>query len=210
MAEEGLHLEDGGLWVQVLTDRTKTAGRPALFLDRDGTINVDTGYPKDPGEIVLLPRIIPIIRAANAAGIPAIIVSNQSGIARGLLDWHDFAAVNGRLLDLLAAQGCSVAMVAACAYHQHGEPPLDIPDHPMRKPNPGMLLCAGAHLGIDLSRSIIVGDKPSDMEAGRRAGLPAGWLIGEDCAGTPGFDCHPLLGDADQAALCEAISRLRP
>lgn len=211
MAEAGggaLHLEDRGLWVQVLADRAETAGRPALFLDRDGTINVDTGYPKDPAEIVLLPQIIPAIRAANAAGVPAIIVSNQSGIARGLLGWQDFALVNGRLLDLLGAEHCSITMVLACAYHQHGSPPLDVADHPMRKPNPGMLLRAGAVLDIDLARSMIVGDKPSDMEAGRRAGLAAGWLIGDD-APTDGFPCRQLRHDTDYAALCEAISGLR-
>lgn len=211
MAEAGgdaLHLEDGGLWVQVLADKAETVGRPALFLDRDGTINVDTGYPRDPAEIVLLPQILPVIRAANTAGVPAIVVSNQSGIARGLLGWRDFALVNSRLLDLLGAEHCAIAMVLACAYHEHGRPPLDVADHPMRKPNPGMLLRARAALDIDLARSIIVGDKASDMEAGRRAGVAAGWLIGEDVP-TGGFPCRQLRHAADYAALCETISGLQ-
>ncbi|MGO4840849.1 D-glycero-alpha-D-manno-heptose-1,7-bisphosphate 7-phosphatase, partial [Rhizobiaceae sp. 2RAB30] len=141
------------MWVQPLTEAGKTKGRPALFLDRDGTINVDTDYPRDPDEIVLLAAILPVIRAANEANIPVVIVSNQSGIARGLLDWTDFAAVNARLLDLLAGQGCAIAMVLACAYHESGRPPLGVADHPMRKPNPGMLLRAAACLGLDLVRS---------------------------------------------------------
>lgn len=203
-----LHLEEAGLWVQSLADRNWTAGRPALFLDRDGTINVDTGYPKSPEEIVLLPAILPAIRAANAGGLPTIIVSNQSGVARGLLDWHDFAGVNDRVLELLRAEGCAIDMVIACAYHDAGKPPLGAADHPMRKPNPGMLLKAAAVLGIDLKRSIIIGDKPSDMEAGRRAGLAAGWLVGEHEAMTGDFPCRPLREAADYKALENAIGAL--
>lgn len=215
-----LHLEEVGLWVQIPGGGAETAGRPALFLDRDGTVNVDTGYPRTADEIVLLPEIIPVIRAANAAGVPAVIVSNQSGVARGLLDWRDFAEVNARLLDLLRAEGCAIAMVLACAYHEAGRPPFDIADHPMRKPNPGMLLRAAATLGTDLGRSIIVGDKPSDMEAGRRAGLAEGWLIAEGEAvrnplgpeqmprSQEVFSCRPLRNAADYAALVGAISKL--
>lgn len=209
MADVELHLEDGGLWVQPLAAPSDTAGRPALFLDRDGTINVDTGYPRDPAEIVLLSPIIPVIRAANAANVPVVIVSNQSGIARGLLEWSDFAAVNARLLDLLAGRGCAIAMVMACAYHESGRPPLDVADHPMRKPNPGMLLRAAELLGLDLGGSIVVGDKPSDMEAGHRARLGEGWLIGEDCPDMADFDCRGLRSDTDWAVLVGRVSRLR-
>ncbi|HWK67144.1 MAG TPA: HAD family hydrolase [Rhizobiaceae bacterium] len=209
---DALHLEEVGLWVQILAPVAETTGRPALFLDRDGTINVDTGYPRTADEIVLLPEILPVIRAANTAGVPAVIVSNQSGVARGLLDWSDFAAVNRRLLDLLHVEGCAIAMVLACAYHEAGRPPFDIPDHPMRKPNPGMLLRAAAILGIDLQRSIVVGDKSSDMEAGRRAGLAEGWLVAGDgmaCdLSEKAFSCRPLRDGADYALLVEAISTL--
>jgi D-glycero-D-manno-heptose 1,7-bisphosphate phosphatase len=203
-----LPLQEAGLWVQSFAGKTETAGRPALFLDRDGTVNLDTGYPRTPGEIVLLPEILPVIRAANAAGLPAVIVTNQSGVARGLLDWRDFAEVNERLLHLLHAEDCAIAMVLACAYHEAGRPPFDVADHPMRKPNPGMLLLAARVLGIDLERSIIVGDKPADMEAGRRAGLQAGWLVGEGEMTESGFSCRRLSKAADYAALAEAISRL--
>ncbi len=203
-----LRLEEPGLWVQSLADSNWTTGRPALFLDRDGTINADTGYPKSPDEIVLLPEILPAIRAANAGRVPAIIVSNQSGVARGLLDWHDFAGVNDRVLDLLGGEGCAIDMVIACAYHDAGQPPLGIADHPMRKPNPGMLLRAAALLSVDLKRSIIVGDKPSDMEAGRRAGLAEGWLIGKYEAMAGDFICRPLRESADYHALENAISAL--
>lgn len=164
-------LETPGLWVERVGGRTFAPGRPALFLDRDGTINVDTGYPSDPAAIVLRDEIVPAIRAANVGGLPVVVVTNQSGIARGYFGWSGFAAVNARVLALLAEQGCGVDGVLACAYHEAGSGVLGVADHPMRKPNPGMFLRAAEMLRLDLSRSIMVGDSVSDMEAGLRAGL---------------------------------------
>lgn len=175
-AGQVLHLAEPGLWVQALADPADLRGRPALFLDRDGTINLDTGYPRDPAEIALIPAILPVIRAANAAGVVTVVVTNQSGIARGYFGWAEFAAVNGRVLDLLAAERCRIDLVLACAYHEAGEGALKAADHPMRKPNPGMLLHAAALAGLDLGRSVMVGDKPADVEAGRRAGVGASVL----------------------------------
>lgn len=175
MAEPGAdwtrHLAELGLWVQPLSDLEPFRGRPALFLDRDGTINVDTGYPSDPGEIVLLPGIFPAIRAANDAGLASVIVTNQSGVGRGLFGWAEFEAVNRRVVELLAAEGCRVDLVLACSYHEDGQGMLAVADHPMRKPNPGMILRAAEIAGLDLGRSMMVGDRESDIEAGRRAGL---------------------------------------
>lgn len=164
-------LEAPGLWVARIGQTRFAAGRPAVFLDRDGTINVDTGYPSEPRQIVLRDQIVPVIQAANQAGLPAIIVTNQSGIARGYFGWDVFADVNNRVLDLLAERNCFIDMVLACAYHETGEGVLAANDHPMRKPNPGMLLTAAARLDLDLVGSIMLGDKEADIEAGRRAGL---------------------------------------
>lgn len=201
-------LVEPGLWVERVGDRTFAKGTPALFLDRDGTINVDTGYPDDPGKIVLLDGIVPVIAAANRAGIPVVIVTNQSGIARGYFGWGDFAAVNGRVLDLLGAENAFVDMVLACAYHDAGEGPLAIADHPMRKPNPGMLVEAAKCLGIDLDRSLIVGDKPADMEAGRRAGLLRGWLVEGEATSQAGFEVLPLHDRDGMKGLMAAIEAL--
>ncbi|TIP05160.1 MAG: HAD-IIIA family hydrolase [Mesorhizobium sp.] len=212
MAEsEGFPLAEPGLWVERVGERTYPTGRPALFLDRDGTINVDTGYPSDPAEIVLRPEMLPVIRTANLAGLPAIIVSNQSGIARGYFGWSEFAAVNARLLALLDGHGCQIDLVLACAYHSSGKGDLAIGDHPMRKPNAGMLLRAGDLLGLDISGSIIVGDKADDMEAGRKAGLAEGWLVGGRFnRKTPdgGFTTHKLTTGNDHRRLCDSIVEL--
>jgi D-glycero-D-manno-heptose 1,7-bisphosphate phosphatase len=202
-------LIEPGLWLEATGRTDRPAGRPALFLDRDGTINVDTDYPGDADEIVLREEIVEIVRAGNEADIPVVVASNQSGIARGYFGWPEFAAVNGRVLDLLAARGCAIDLVIACAYHESGQGLLAVPDHPMRKPNPGMLLLAGERLGLDLSRSIMVGDKPSDMEAARRGGLSKGFLIGRDPVDFSGFSVGRLETEADHLELAKAITALR-
>jgi D-glycero-D-manno-heptose 1,7-bisphosphate phosphatase len=201
-------LTEPGLWVERVGDRIFPGRLPALFLDRDGTINVDTDYPSDPGEIDLRSQMLPAIAAANRAGIPVVVVTNQSGIARGYFDWSVFAAVNGRVLDLLGDQGVFVDMVLACAYHEAGVGLLAISDHPMRKPNPGMLFEAGKRLDLDLQRSLIVGDKLADMQAGKRAGLGQGWLVDGEAAVQPGFATRRLHDGDDLAGLLTAIETL--
>jgi D-glycero-D-manno-heptose 1,7-bisphosphate phosphatase len=201
-------LAEPGLWVERIGSRVFPAGTPALFLDRDGTINVDTGYPGDPAEMVLRADIAAVIAATNRAGIPVIIVTNQSGIARGYFGWGDFAAVNGRVLDLLRADNAFVDMVVACAYHEAGSGPLAVADHPMRKPNPGMLLEAAKRLGLDLQRSLIIGDKKADMEAGQRAGLSQGWLVDVQAAVQPGFTVRSWRDGEDFSGLLAAITAL--
>jgi len=201
-------LVEPGLWIERIGDRKFPAGRPAQFLDRDGTINVDTGYPDDPAAMVLRDGIAPLIEAANQRGIPVVVVTNQSGIARGYFGWDAFARVNGRVLDLLGEKNAFVDMVLACAYHEAGAGPLAVADHPMRKPNPGMLLEAGRRLELDLKRSLIVGDKPADMEAGQRAGLKRGWLVEGGGSTMGGLSVVPLRDALDLDGLLSAIRSL--
>lgn len=178
-------LEEAGLWVRHNAGPEAFAGRPGLFLDRDGVVNADTGYPSRPEEIVLIEPTVPLIREANRRGLPVIVVSNQSGVGRGYYGWPDYVAVTDRIEALLADRGARLDCILASAYHAEGLVPYRHADHPTRKPNPGMLLRGAALTGADLAASVIVGDKPSDMEAGRRAGLSAGWLVG-DHATQPG------------------------
>ncbi|WP_027168141.1 HAD family hydrolase [Mesorhizobium sp. WSM3224] len=209
MAESsGFPLAEPGLWVERTSARSFPAGRPALFLDRDGTINVDTGYPDDAAAMVLRDGVAPVIEAANQHGIPVVVVTNQSGIARGYFGWDAFARVNKRVLDLLGERNAFVDMVLACAYHEAGAGPLAIADHPMRKPNPGMLLEAGRRLELDLRRSLIVGDKTADMEAGRRAGLQQGWLVDCDASAMGRLSVSPLRDATDLKGLLTAIRSL--
>lgn len=201
-------LTEPGLWVERVGVQVFARGVPALFLDRDGTINVDTDYPSDPAGIVLRPQILPAIAAANRIGIPVVVVTNQSGIARGYFGWSTFAAVNGRVLDLLRAHGVFVDLVLACAYHDAGTGPLGIADHPMRKPNPGMLIEAAKRLDLDLPHSLIVGDKLADMQAGQRAGLAQGWLVDGEASARSGFAIRRLGDQDDLDGLVAAIEKL--
>jgi histidinol-phosphate phosphatase family protein len=135
----------------------------ALFLDRDGTLIVDVGYPRDPAEVTLLDGAALALRGAKALGYQLIVISNQSGIGRGLIRPEEAARVQERVAEVLAEQGvvldaayfCPHAPDAACS---------------CRKPSPEMLLSAARERSLDLSRSVMVGDKASDVEAGRAAG----------------------------------------
>lgn len=204
-------LIEPGIWIQRL-DAGDMRDRRALFLDRDGVINEDTGYPSTPAEIVIRKQIIPVLKTATDLKLPIIVVTNQSGIARGLFNWRDFGNVNSYLLQQLAHDGISVSMVLACGYHLSGAAPYRFENHPMRKPNPGMLLAAERMTSIDLHRSLIIGDKLSDMVAGSAAGLSRGWFISDeqldtDLLGTE-FSVSRLSPGADPRPICDDLMTL--
>lgn len=142
----------------------------AVFLDRDGTIIRDEGYLRDPARVSLLPHAVKGLRLMRELGYGLFLVTNQSGVARGLMTEEDAAAVNAELLRLLAEQGADIDDVRVC-------PHLDAGCF-CRKPQPGMLLDLAAAHGIDLRRSVMIGDKESDVEAGRAAGCSASLLVG--------------------------------
>jgi D-glycero-D-manno-heptose 1,7-bisphosphate phosphatase len=138
-------------------------GRRAVFLDRDGTLIEDVGYPRDPANVTVLDGAMSGLRELSRLGFALVVVSNQSGIARGLVTTAEAAAVHERFVSLCADHGVHFD---AAAYCPHG--PTD--GCRCRKPAPGMLLDVAARLELDLEGSFMVGDKASDMEAGRRAG----------------------------------------
>jgi D-glycero-D-manno-heptose 1,7-bisphosphate phosphatase len=149
----------------------------ALFLDRDGVIIEDRNYLADPSGVALVAGIIDIMTAASARGVPTVVVTNQSGIGRGYFGWREFAAVQERMLDLLGEAGVEPAMVLACPHHREAIDPYRHPRHPMRKPEPGMLLRAAETLGIDRAASRMIGDRMDDMRAAAAAGVGGGVLI---------------------------------
>jgi D-glycero-D-manno-heptose 1,7-bisphosphate phosphatase len=164
-----------GLWCDIAAG--DFAGRPALFLDRDGVIVEETQYLGRAQDVRILEGAAAAIARCNALGIPVIVVSNQSGIARGLYDWSGFAAVQATIASALAEAGARLDAVLACAHHADGRVPLNVADHPWRKPNPGMILAAAERMKLDLARSFIVGDRASDLATGRAAALAGGILI---------------------------------
>ncbi len=150
------------------------AGRGALFLDRDGVVVEDTGYLSQVCDVTLIAAAAATVAAFNRAGVPVVLVTNQSGVGRGYFDWSTFEAVQGEIGRRLAQGGARLDAAFACGYHPAGLGPYAIADHEWRKPNPGMLQAAADRLGVDLARSVIVGDRASDLEAGRDAGLALG------------------------------------
>lgn len=147
---------------------------PALFLDRDGVLIEEKHHLRDPDQVALMPGAAALLRRARLSGLWTVLVTNQSGIGRGLFGWREFAAVQRRLVALLAAEEACLDAVVACPFHPQGAAPYDAPEHPFRKPNPGMLLEAAERLHVDLARSWTIGDRARDLEAGRRAGLAGG------------------------------------
>jgi histidinol-phosphate phosphatase family protein len=146
--------------------------RRAIFLDRDGTLIVDIGYPRDPAHVVPLPGVADALRALQRSWL-LVIVSNQSGISRGLITPQEATAVHDRMIELFAAEGVAFAGVYYCPHAPGAR--CDC-----RKPAPGLILDAAIELDIDVSRSIMIGDKASDVEAGRTAGCAHVIRIGPD------------------------------
>jgi D-glycero-D-manno-heptose 1,7-bisphosphate phosphatase len=134
-----------------------------VFLDRDGTLIEDADYLADPDGVVLIPGAVRALTRLRAAGWALVVVTNQSGIARGRFTADDYHRVADRLDRLLAAAGVAPEATLHCPHHPAHTGPCAC-----RKPAPGMLVTAAAALGLDLSRSWIVGDKLSDLEAGAR------------------------------------------
>lgn len=174
---QGVFIDAEGIWNQVLKPAERADLRPALFLDRDGCVVEEVPYLHKPEETRLIPGAAEVIGLANSRGYPVVMITNQSGIGRGYYGWTEFGQVQATLLDQLAKTGAWFDAVFACPHHAEGAAPYAHPDHPARKPNPGMLLRAAAQLPIDLDRSWVVGDRASDLEAGRKAGLQGGMHV---------------------------------
>jgi D,D-heptose 1,7-bisphosphate phosphatase len=156
-----------------------------VFLDRDGTLIEDPGYLREPAQVRLLPGVVEGLRALRAAGFALVVVTNQSGVARGHLNEIQLAAVHDRMRRLLAAGGVSLDGLYYCPYHPEGVVEVYRKESDWRKPDCGMLLQAAKDLGIDLGRSWMIGDAARDVEAGRRAGCRTVLLKqpeGEECS----------------------------
>jgi histidinol-phosphate phosphatase family protein len=189
----------------------KAAPQPAIFVDRDGTLMEEVHYCKDPALICVFEGVSEGLRALRAAGFRTVLVTNQSGIGRGLIALHEYEQVHERLLELLGEECLDASYMCA-----------DAPGAPSarRKPEPGMLLEAARELNLDLARSWMVGDKDIDIRCGVNAGVPgilvrtghgtvasgtdavhiapdfaaaARWIMERESASKPGSDDKALL-----------------
>ena len=156
----------------------------ALFLDRDGVINDEVGFLQRPEDVRFVDGIFSLCRTAQSLGYKLVIVTNQSGIARGFFTAQTFEALMEWMRLEFAREGVVLDAVYHCPYH----PELGIGpykrEHEDRKPSPGMLLRAERELGINLGESVMVGDRCTDVQAANAAGLSEAFLIGAGEAGT--------------------------
>jgi D-glycero-D-manno-heptose 1,7-bisphosphate phosphatase len=169
----------------------------ALFLDRDGVINHEVGYLHRPEDVRWIEGIFPLCRAARAQGYKLVVVTNQSGIARGLYTQADFDALMVWMRAEFTAQHAPLDAVYSCPYHPvHGIGPYQR-EHIDRKPGPGMILRAARDLSLKLADSILIGDRCSDIAAAHAAGLRQAFLLTGTEPDPCSHPCTPVQSLAD-------------
>lgn len=173
-------------------------GRKALFVDRDGVVNEDRGYVHRAEDFVVLPGVIDALRLAREFGYLVVVVTNQAGIARGYYGLEAVDELHRHMVALFASQGVSVDGIYICPHHVMGIMPEYAVACECRKPRPGMILRAARDLDVDVAESLLVGDKPSDIEAGLAACVGKNCLIRKSSAassipaGLPYLECQSL------------------
>jgi D-glycero-D-manno-heptose 1,7-bisphosphate phosphatase len=187
-----------------------TSLKPAVFLDRDGVVIEDSHYLGNAARVRLVPGVAETIAELNRAGWPVVVVTNQSGVARGLFTLESVGVVHDHLAELLRASGARIDAFHFCPHH----PEADVPEFRVkcecRKPKPGMLFRAAAELGLDLASSWMIGDRESDLEAGAAAGCRTvlvrtgyGSLVN-----TAGLDRDALNLELVATDLADAVAKL--
>lgn len=183
-----------------------TALPRAAFLDRDGVINIDRGYVVRRGDFQFVPGVLDAARRLRDMGFLLVVASNQSGIGRGLYSEAEFNALTTWMRDEFLAAGAPLAGVYFCPHH----PTEALGEYRRscgcRKPAPGMLHAAARDLGIDLHSSAMFGDKDSDLEAARAAGVSIRVLLGTDAREVPAMPSAPGLASAAFRGLLEATA----
>jgi len=173
----------------------------AIFLDRDGTIVRDVGYLRSADQMVILPGAAAAIRLLEKHGWPVVVVTNQSGVARGFLTERELGKIHDELCARLERDGAYLSRIYYCPHHpSEGRGAYKVACE-CRKPNPGMVRQAVLDLGVDPSMSYVVGDQTGDMELARRVGA-RGILIGHSGRAKEGL---AMLHAGSAADLWEAV-----
>jgi D-glycero-D-manno-heptose 1,7-bisphosphate phosphatase len=151
--------------------------RPALFLDRDGVINIDHGYVYRQEQFEFIDGVFELCVAAKSLGYFIFVVTNQAGIGRGYYSEEDFEALTRWMCDEFSRRGAAIDKVYFCATHPSDGIGKYKTESPFRKPNPGMLLQAAREFNVDLPHSMFIGDKCSDIQAGLASGVGTNLLL---------------------------------
>lgn len=164
------------------------AKKPAVILDRDGTLIVDLIYLNEPDKIEYLPGVFEALRMLRDRGFTFHVATNQSGVPRGAVDVRNLDEIHRRIQAKFCSEGVDILSF-------HSAPYMTDNDHVFRKPNPGMLLEAASWYDVDVARSWMVGDRMTDVEAGHRAGMRSALL------GTLESPKHPVFAPPEIHAL---------
>lgn len=191
--------------VKRIRQPVQAVGRKAAFLDRDGVINKDKAYVHRWEDFEFVPGAIDGMRRLQDAGYALVIVTNQSGLARGYYTEAQYQALTEALQQELAGQGVKLDGVYHCPHHPKGSVPELAIDCDCRKPEPGLLLQAARELGLSLTESLMVGDKASDIEAARAAGVGRAYLVQSD---NPESGAVPVQADGHFASLLDCTTQL--
>jgi D-glycero-D-manno-heptose 1,7-bisphosphate phosphatase len=204
VGDECWPLNEDGVWIE-LRQLAQTEAGPVLFLDRDGVVNEDTDHVCDPKDIVLMSGAAELIATVNRQDIPVAVITNQSGIDRGIFQWSDFAAVTSRIDALLAVEGAHIDAIAACPFHPDFTPAYSARQDRWRKPQPQMILAIAEYLNADLRASWMVGDRARDIEAARAAGLGGGVRLTGDGDTVASYDGKFRVVPIARIAMCLSL-----
>jgi D-glycero-D-manno-heptose 1,7-bisphosphate phosphatase len=177
----------------------------AVFLDRDGVVNRDRGYVHRWEDFEFVPGALHAARRLADAGFRLIVVTNQSGIARGYYTEAQYHALTERMRDVFELHGAPLSAVYHCPHHPAGSVTAFARECDCRKPKPGMILRAVAEHALSLPESILVGDKLSDIEAARAAGVGRAYLV---CSDKEGSVSDNRAADAAYADLAQCVDAL--
>ena len=169
--------------VKIVTRQTTPCARPGILLDRDGTIIVDHGYVGSVDRVEFIDGAADAIAAFNRAGLPVAVVTNQAGVARGYYSINDVIEVHDHIAGHLSEHGAHVDLFLFCPYHPDGVVPAFTRTSEDRKPSPGMAKAAAVALGLDLTASWVVGDRPEDVGLAARIGAAAIYVSPRPVAG---------------------------
>ena len=181
----------------------------AVFVDRDGTLNEDIGYVSAPAELVIYPWAAEAVRLINESGLLTVVITNQSGIARGMYNEATLRSIHSRMIEELARKGARIDAVYYCPHHPEVGDARYRTACECRKPRTGMLDRAACEHDVDLSRSFVIGDKASDIKLAENAGARAALVLtgyGRETLAHP--DRWPCAPEIVAENLLEAVKRI--